>query len=301
MSVHHEEIDWYSRILVWLPVPFLIFSGRFISVAGGNEFLIACAGWSNFIAVVHISRELQKDDGIGLLRAICFFVEGILFIAIFAWDFVKVFHLKETVYIITAFFALLICAVAVFSKRANGKVTTWLFFFISLSIIITLFALFCFMIPKLSIHLLNFAQNYQATSKFWFTQKAIIRYHSWTHLLGIPAIYLVFDALQRWSAKTQADQNRFGSYSRYDSIMCLVGVAFAFVCWHIAPPLPSQDRPIDYVLFENIAAASILVLWNIAYVHFYPHYPRIDKTDRLEMAVKKLAKKRKFILKKDGS
>ena len=60
-------------------------------------------------------------------------------------------------------------------------------------------------------------------------------------------------------------------YSFNDFIMFSIGLSFAIAGFFAFPYEPAHA---DVVRFEAVAAAAILVLWNIAYVHLYS--PSID-------------------------
>ncbi len=98
------------------------------------------------------------------------------------------------------------------------------------------------------------------------------RFHVWVHLFGIPFIYLFTDGLQFFLVKNDSGEKKmFCAWALDDFIMLLLGSAFAVVGWYIAFPY-GLEKPsvIAVVRVEDVAAAAILVLWNIAYVHYYP-------------------------------
>ncbi len=99
MSAHYNRIGWLRVGVVWLPVVVLFSSRWIIPEVGQAEFLIACAGWANLVAVIDIAREFnEKDSRIGWLRALVFAIPLFLFPVILAWDLTHILHKEPQFY-----------------------------------------------------------------------------------------------------------------------------------------------------------------------------------------------------------
>lgn len=284
MSAHHEKIDGLQVFLVWLPVVFLGLGKWIIPDVGPAEFLIACAGWSNAVAVIAIARELNKDDkdkgdkGIGWWRTIAFIPALFLFPLILAWDLTHVLHQNTSAhwyFIIVGFIAAFILIIY---KFAEGNIPSKMSPLIAVTFIAGIIGVGYFFIPSLEVTSKELTRSALGASGHWWVDQVVKRLHVWAHLVVIPLIYLVTDGLQYLIVKFEsADKKMYRAFVFYDFIMLAVGGAFAAAGWYIVfpngPDSPNLDNTVGV---EEVAAAAILILWNIAYVHLYPTPPTSD-------------------------
>ena len=91
MSAHHGNNNRLKIFLVWLPAFILLFTKWIIPYVGKAEFLLACAGWSNIVAMIDVAHELKEEGGgVGVWRAVAFGLPILLLTIILAWDLSQV-------------------------------------------------------------------------------------------------------------------------------------------------------------------------------------------------------------------
>ncbi len=271
MSAHHDPIDKLEVVLVWAPVVALCLARWLVPIAGPTGFLMACAGWSNLVAVVAIVREL-KGKGIGRKRTIAFVPALVLFPLILAWDLTHLVKQHPEVYVNMIAIGFFAAAVCVIPLKMNGKLSDPWRIVLSLGV-------FTAMIGFIS----QRAHGWEDSLSAWaltelggpesVRNETIKRFHVWTHLIGIPLIYFGTDGVQCFFSKPgSGDRRKYWSFFFYDSIMLALGGAFATAGWYVST---AHDPVVvkNIVGAEDVAAAAILILWNIAYVHLYSPRP----------------------------
>ena len=100
----------------------------------------------------------------------------------------------------------------------------------------------------------------------------IDRAHAWVHLFGIAALYVSVDLVLVEKYHKLNDHSKVKMYSEfafYDTILFVCGISFVWLVWK--EDLPIRDEMDKSIIgLELVAAATILILWNIVYVHLYP-------------------------------
>ncbi len=100
----------------------------------------------------------------------------------------------------------------------------------------------------------------------------IDRAHAWVHLFGIAALYVSVDLVLVGKYHKLNDHSKVKMYSEfafYDTILFVCGISFVWLAWKANLPIRDELDKAKIGL-ELVAAATILILWNIVYVHLYP-------------------------------
>ena len=275
MSAHHDPIDKLEIILVWLPVVALCLGRWVMPNVGQAEFLIACAGWSNLVAVIAIAREFVINENrsrVELGRALAFIPVLILFPLILAWDLIHVLHENSSAYEYIIIIASCYFLFVIFYQRYAGSIPPILSSLLALSAFACFVGVVCIFLPRWEKYFTELAYLSLGTKESWWVDPIIKRFHVWTHLIIIPLIYLVTDGLQYFLVEPEGkDKKKYHAFCFYDFIMLAVGGAFTVTGWYVAfPHKPDNPNITNAIGVEEVAASAILVLWNIAYVHLYP-------------------------------
>jgi hypothetical protein len=275
MNTSYDDRNGFKVFLVWLPLGFLLFSRWIVPHTGNAEFFLACAGWPNLVAVVDIARELKVDGGgHGWKRAFVFIVFMVFLILILAWDLTQILPTKPLVVIIVLLLlsGVIFVLLSVFCLQAFGHRSP--------SIIVwQMWGGFLFLIGLTSLAIL-YVGNIIDDWAYAKVGGIVDLWHVWAHLIGLPLIYLLTDYCQKRFSMIEnnmEDIKKYHKYSFYDCIMFFVGGSFAVAGLYAIHP---GHLGSEALRFEDVAAAAILVLWNIAYVHLY------SSSDELVSALK---------------